>query len=242
MILLPAMPPEQTASWIGVLELYDRLNQGWTLIGGQLVHLHCAERDQFPVRPTNDVDTVIDVRANPRILHTFTKTLTNLGFRSAGTSADGREHRWMRAQASIDVLLPEGIGERASQREGVTGSPTLPTEGGTQALRRSDTVAVTVDGREGFVRRPNLVGALVVKAAAHGNAGDLDPRRHRRDFLVLAGLVRASDFADDELNKTDRSRLRSIVTAIEHDRELLLETADAPDAIARLKIAARLDG
>jgi len=28
MIVLPAMPPEQTASWIGVLELYDRLNEG----------------------------------------------------------------------------------------------------------------------------------------------------------------------------------------------------------------------
>jgi hypothetical protein len=200
-IVLPAMPPEQTASWIGILELYDRLNEGWTLIGGQLVHVHCAERGRFPVRPTNDVDTVIDVRADPEILRNFTGTLTNLGFRSAGISAEGRQHRWGRDQASIDVLLPDGIGERASQRQGVTGSPTLPTEGGTQALRPSDTVAVTVDGREGFVRRPNLVGALVVKAAAHGsNPGDPDPRRHRRDFLVLAGLVRASDFTDE----TDR--------------------------------------
>jgi len=34
MIVLPAMPPEQTASWIGVLDLYDRLDEGWTLIGG----------------------------------------------------------------------------------------------------------------------------------------------------------------------------------------------------------------
>lgn len=242
MIVLPAMPPEQTASWMGVLELYDRLNDGWTLIGGQLVHLHCAERGQFPVRPTNDLDTVIDVRAHPRILHTFTMALTDLGFRSAGTSAEGREHRWVRAQASIDVLLPEGIGERASERKGVTGSPTLPTEGGTQALRRSETVAVIVEGRAGFVRRPNLVGALVVKAAAHGHAGDLDPRRHRRDFLVLAGLVRASDFTDDELNKTDRSRLHSMVRAIEADRELLLESAEGYHAIDRLRIAARLVG
>jgi hypothetical protein len=42
MIVPPAMPPEQTASWLGVLDLYDRLPEGWTLIGGQLVHLHCA--------------------------------------------------------------------------------------------------------------------------------------------------------------------------------------------------------
>jgi len=191
------------------------------------------------VRPTNDVDTVIDVRSDPNILHTSTGTLTSLGFRSAGISAEGRQHRW---RPGVDrCAATRGDRERASERQAVTGSPTLPTEGGTQALRRSDTVAVTVDGREGFVRRFNLVGALVVKAAAHCNPGDLDPRRHRRDFLVLAGLVRASDFTDDDLNKTDRRRLRSTVTAIEADRELLLETADAPDAIARLKTAARLD-
>jgi hypothetical protein len=52
MIVLPAMPPEQTASWLGLLDLHERLAEGWTLIGGQLVHLHCAERGQFPVRPT----------------------------------------------------------------------------------------------------------------------------------------------------------------------------------------------
>ena len=72
MIVMPAMPPEQTASWLGVLDPYDHLGKGWTLIGGQLVHLYCAERGQFPVRPTNDVDTVIDVRADPNMLRTFT--------------------------------------------------------------------------------------------------------------------------------------------------------------------------
>jgi hypothetical protein len=41
------------------------------------------------VRPTNDADTVIDVRADPTMLATFTETLTDLGFRSAGISAEG---------------------------------------------------------------------------------------------------------------------------------------------------------
>lgn len=241
MIVLPAMPSEQTASWLGLLDLYDRVSDGWTLIGGQLVHLHCAERGQFSVRPTSDADTVIDVRADPRIVHTFTSTLTDLGFESAGISAAGRQHRWVRDKASIDVLVPDGIGERASERPGVTGSPTLPTAGGTQALQRSETVAVTVDGREGFVRRPSLVGALVVKAAAHTNPGDQDLRRHRRDFVALAGLISASDFAGVSLTKTDRRRLRSIVTAIECDRELLVEAAGAPNAIARLRLAAGLE-
>lgn len=86
MIVLPGMPPEQAASWLGLLDLYEHVSDGWTLIGGQLVHLHCAERGQFPVRPTSDADTVIDVRADPRIVHTFTKTLTKLLAMIAGGS------------------------------------------------------------------------------------------------------------------------------------------------------------
>ena len=198
MIVLSEMPEEQTASWLGILDLYEVLPEGWTLIGGQLVHLHCAERGLFPARPTNDADTV------------------------------------------VDVLLPEGVGERARGRTGATGSPTLPTQGGTQALQRSKVVAVTVAGRHGSVRRPNLVGALIVKAAAHTKIGDQDPRRHRRDFLVLAGLIKAADFANEELSKKDRQRLLGILAAIERDRALLLEVPGSATAIARLKLAADL--
>jgi hypothetical protein len=241
MIVLPAMPPEQTASWFALLDLFERLDRGWTLIGGQLVHLHCAERGRFPDRATNDADTVIDVRADPTMLRTFTKTLTDLGFRSAGVSAEGLQHRWLRDQACLDVLLPEGIGERAKARPGVTGSPTLPTQGGTQALARSEVVAVTVDGRAGHVLRPNLVGALVAKAAAHTNTGDRDPRRHRRDFLVLAGLITAGDFRDEPPTSKDRRRLRRMMTAIEKDGELTLEIVGAKDALARLRMAADLE-
>jgi hypothetical protein len=240
MIVLPEMPAEQTASWLGLLDLYDQLPHGWTLIGGQLVHLHCVERGQSRVRPTNDADTVIDVRADQTILRTVTKTLVGLGFTSTGVSAEGRQHRWVRGLASIDVLLPDGVGERASERPGVTGSPTLSTAGGTQALQRTDTVAVAVDGREGFVRRPNLVGALVVKAAAHTNVGDLDVRRHRRDFVALAELVTAGDFAGESLTPKDRQRLSAIVTAIGSDRALLLEIPGGSDAIMRLRVAASI--
>ena len=241
MIVLPVMPDEQTASWLALLDLYARLDHGWTLIGGQLVHLHCAERGRYPDRATNDADTVIDVRADPTMLHTFTRALTDLGFRSAGVSADGLQHRWLRDAASLDVLLPEGIGERARARPGVTGSPTLPTQGGTQALARTEVVAVTVDGRQGHVLRPNLVGALVGKAAALGNTGDRDPRRHRRDFVILAGLVTAADFRNETLTAKDRLRLRRMLTAVDKDLELTLELSGAADALTRLRMAANLE-
>ncbi len=83
------------------------------MIGGQLVHLHRAERGQFPARPTNDADTV-DVRVDPKLLRIFTSTLVELGFTSSGVSAEGLDHRRIRGAATVDVLPPEGIGERAA--------------------------------------------------------------------------------------------------------------------------------
>jgi len=60
------------------MDLYERVNAGWTLIGGQLVHLHCAERGATPTRPTNDIDTVVDIRASQMMLATFTGVLKDM--------------------------------------------------------------------------------------------------------------------------------------------------------------------
>ena len=61
---LAAMSEAQKQSWHALMDLYERLDSDWTLIGGQLVHLHCAERGVPPIRPTNDIDTVVDIRAS----------------------------------------------------------------------------------------------------------------------------------------------------------------------------------
>jgi hypothetical protein len=240
MIVLPAMSEAQAASWHALMDVHDRLSTGWTLIGGQLVHLHCAERDSSPPRPTDDADTVIDVRASVDMLQGFTQALLDLGFTSAGISGDGYQHRWIKDQAMLDVLLPEGIGRTAASRTGATGSPTLSTPGGTQALLRSESVAVTVEGRQGFVRRPSLVGALVVKAAAHTTpVGELAKRRHRLDFATLASLVAARDFRDEDLTRKDRSRLREMIALTRADRDAI-SMPGALESLTRLERAASL--
>ncbi len=93
---------------------------------------------------------------------------------------------------------------------------------------------MTVAGREGSVRRPTLVGALVGKAAGLSNAGDRGLGRHRRDFVVRTGLLTARDFRNQELTKKDRQRLRAMVTAIGKDRALLIEIPDAQISRDRL--------
>ncbi len=60
MILMPSMDRAQQAAWHSLLDLYDLQSDGWTLIGGQLVHLLCAERGYSPQRPTSDADAVVN--------------------------------------------------------------------------------------------------------------------------------------------------------------------------------------
>ena len=150
---MPAMGEAQTQAWLALMDLYERINSGWTLIGGQLVHLHCAERGASPTRPTNDIDTVVDIRASQMMLATFTGVLKDMGF-TPETSAEGIQHRWRRDKAQIDVLIPEGVGERAAALTGAGGAPTIRAPGTTQALKRSEPVMVLVEGRTGTVLRP----------------------------------------------------------------------------------------
>lgn len=179
---------------------------------------------------------MLDVRASPRFHETFTAVLKELGF-APEISAEGVQHRWRRDLAQIDVLLPEGIGERAAGRPGAGGARTIESPGTTQALERSAAVEVLVEGRTGSVLRPDLLGALVAKAAARTEIGT-DPAadRHCVDFVVLAGLAAAVDFRASAMTKKDRSRLRNMLTYCRRSDEAMVveHAAEALDRIERV--------
>ena len=234
---MPAMGDAQHSAWTALLDLYDRRPTGWTLVGGQMVHLHCAERGASPTRPTDDVDAVLDVRAEPHALKDVTTTLTNLGFTSAGTSWNGHQHRWIRDDdAVIDVLIPRHLGIRAASRTGAAGGTTLETPGAQQALDRTEDVAVDVAGRVGTVRRPNLLGALVAKAAAHTVTVDVDRERHITDFAVLTTLIVPSD-AVHAATKRDRRYLDQMVAVMTANERAWAGVAGAGDGLERLRLA-----
>ena len=233
---MPAMTEAQTAGWLALLDLHDRPPTGWTLVGGQMVHLLCVERGAYAARPTEDADAVLDVRAHPRILHTFTAALSDLGFKADGRSWEGHEHRWVRGSAQIDVLIPRGIGARAAARRGVSGGTTVQTPGAQQALDRSQDVAVVVDGHGGVVPRPNLLGALVAKAAAYTVVNDPKRARHLTDFAVLTTLIAPSDRVEDA-EKRDRAYLTSMLGALVTDKRTLLAVDGAPGGLDTLRLA-----
>ncbi|WP_244931100.1 hypothetical protein [Nocardioides sp. W7] len=238
-ILMPVMAPDQELTWHALMDLYERVPADWALIGGQLVHLHCAERGASPHRPTLDIDTVVDIRASQTILQSFTGALAHLGF-TPDTSGDGVQHRWRRHHSQIDVLIPEGVGERAAARPGAGGAPTISAPGTTQALARSEPVRVQVGDRVGTLLRPNLVGALVAKAAARTEViSDSARARHCSDFVVLAGLISARDFRDTEPTRKDKQRLSKMLAHCRDD-PAAMAVDESGSALDRLERAAKL--
>lgn len=235
MTTLPAMTAAQEASWHALFDLAERFPTGWTLIGGQLVQLHCAEREVRPTRPTADADAALDVRKEPQIFTIFTEHLEAIGFNADRETIGGRQHRWVRGDAIIDVLIPTGLGRRSDIRSS-SGKPGLETGGAQHALNRTERAEITVGNRTGLIPRPTLLGALIIKGAAWGNTLDALRERHLSDFATLASLLTARDLRNADLSKSERAYLRKAVTdGRGYDR--LGEIAGAADGLKRLALA-----
>lgn len=234
--VMPLMTRPQETAWHALMDLQVVHPTGWTLVGGQMVHLHCAERGAAPTRPTDDVDAVLDVRAEPHVLHGFTSTLTRLGFHPSGETWTGHQHRWERGDAVIDLLIPQHLGRRAASRKGATGGTTLETPGAQQALDRTQQVDVTVASRTGTVLRPNLLGALVGKSAAHTVSLDRARDRHVTDFVVLATLIRPAD-AVDRATKRDRHYLDRMLSVTAMDPRPWVAIEGGREGLDRLRLA-----
>jgi hypothetical protein len=162
---LPLLDALETELWDALLDIADRIPDGWTLIGGQMVLLHGLERDRLPPRVSEDLDLVVDVRVRPPVLSELVAALCDLGFTDAGVSADGVAHRFVRGEVGVDVLAPDGVGERVDLKT-IGGGVTVEVGGGTFALQRSEAMAVRSGERTGHVPRPDLVGAILIKAVA----------------------------------------------------------------------------
>ncbi len=230
-VVLPTMTDAQAQAWQTLLKLTPDFGTAWCLVGGQMVHLFCAERGVTPNRPTEDADTVLDVRTRPDILAGFTRALIGMGWHSAGESLEGHQHRWLKDGAQIDVLIPAHVGERAAKRRGATGGTTVQTPGGLQALERTELVAVDVRGEVGEIPRPNLAGALVIKAAAYTNPQDSFPDRHLSDSAVLSALIQRSDALGAAFGPRDLRYLRATVAALTNRADLVAQIDGADRGI-----------
>ena len=235
-VALPFLLPAQSAAWNGLLDIADRFPDGWVLIGGQMVNLHCWEHDAKSHRPTDDVDAVLDIRATPTMLKKVTQFMVKIGFTSAGQSPEGHEHRWIRGDAQIDLLVASGLGERANSRTGVTGGTTISTPGGQGALDRAQRVEIIYQGRTTSINRPSLMGAIVMKSAAYSNKVDSYRDRHLIDVAVLASLVGAVDAVGFTISNEERKKLQAALKDLKNSIGLLNSVDGATEGVLRVEM------
>lgn len=230
---LGELPSAQQASWLALLEIAETVPNGWCLVGGQMVFLHATERGVPPSRATDDVDAVLDVRADPEALSHFTRALLNAGFEPQ-TNMSGHHSWWTRGEARIDIMIPSSLG-RAAKKKGASGGTALATPGAQQALERAEQVAVTVGAHTSLVWRPNLLGALVAKAAASGVAQDRGTERHLTDFAVLATMVRPDDEIATHIGSKDTTYLTNALGKLAVRQDLVAQVGGARESLDLLK-------
>jgi hypothetical protein len=187
--------------WVSVGELVERLPGHWVLIGGLMVQLHAIEHGSTDVRPTGDIDVLGQARPQGS-LRSIDAALRVSGFELVGPDLDGYGYRYERGGLIVDVLAPDGINPPPDLGAGVKA---VGVPGGSQALSRSEAVTVTVAGRSFELRRPTLLGAVLMKARSlmvHS-----DPETQREDLLQLLGLIEDPREMAADLRRTERKWL-----------------------------------
>lgn len=235
MIDLGLMPPAAHAMWTSLIDLVRRQPSGWTLVGAQMVALHALEKGQSPLRASEDADVLVDVRAVQDGTERLSCTLEEAGFDLDGASPTGLGHRFTNGIVRVDVLAPDGLGPRAKLTT-IPPAHTLPVPGGSQALRRSEPVDVRLGGAKASLPRPNLLGAILIKARAI----DVDDAKEsqRQDLAFLLGLVEDPRVLAEDLRKRERGWLKARTDLLDRSARAWRAASNAEDAYRALRILA----
>jgi hypothetical protein len=112
------------------------------------------------------------------------------------------------------VLAPDHSPPRWSLRT-AAGGTTIRVEGGHQALERATRLTVVKGGRSAIVPVPDLLGVLVLKAAAW-TTDSRDRGRHSGDAAFLASLMTDPLTERTRFAGSDRKRLQRLDSVL-HD-------------------------
>jgi|GEM_PF-76569 len=174
--------------WNLVFEISQNLKpDSWMLIGGLMVQAH-AMLGNAEIRATTDVDLLIDVFADTTHIDSVISGLQGMGF---DIKIPGLRfapfHRMMRDDQVVDVLVADHLpsGKQKAARIGYL--KLMETVGGAQALERRMHVSIEMESTFASFAMPDLLGALIIKAAACSD--NRNPQRHFDDAALLASLM-----------------------------------------------------
>lgn len=225
--------PATLTLWAAVGDLVQQLPQRWVLIGGLMVQLHALEHGVLDVRLTGDIDVLGQARPQGT-LRSIDTALRSNGFEMVGPDPDGYGHRYDRDGLIVDVLAPDGISPSPDLGAGVKA---IGVPGGSQALTRSEIVTVTVQGRSFQVRRPTLLGGVLIKARSlmvHS-----DPESQREDLLRLLALIADPRRIAEDLRPSERKWLRDAEARLRLSELSLLDSEAMRNAVLAYRLLTR---
>ena len=241
-IVIDAPTEEAKRLWEKTIELADELGEGarWTLIGGLMVQLHAFEH-QSDARLTTDIDVLGDARRRPSMTQSIAELLQRWGgkMRPPPTSNENLGYQFDVDGEIIEVLGSDGV---KSNPRTIGKYTTFQVPGGTQALSRSEVVGVSIGGQPAVsVRRPDLLGAILIKARV------VAKKRRKKFASDRQDLVRLLSFVDDpralavdgELKNTEKRWLRNVEKKIDF-ADPALSALFPPETLERAMLAFRL--
>jgi hypothetical protein len=212
-------PPTAEARrlWKSVLELAHDFgaDDRWTLVGGLMVQLHAFERSRSS-RLTDDIDFLGDSRRRPSMTVRIAEVLKERGGKMAMPPL-GNENLGYRFEVDgsiIEILGSEGVRKDPKTLGKYT---TFQVPGGTQALARTEVVRVSLAGREPIeVRRPSLLGAILIKARIVARKRDKF-ESDRQDLIRLLEFVEDPRALAEELKGNEKNWLREVGVLLAFD-------------------------
>ncbi len=176
-----------------LVDLDRTVPEPWTLIGGLMVQITCLQHGVTAIRATVDADIVVGVFTHRHALTVFTSQLRDRDFADVTPSPLGGEdplaYRWRRGDVLVDVTVPPKVNDQTRPPRASGGRSAVELPATQQALRRTQRMPVRLaTGDEGHLRRPDLLGAVVIKSEA-AVMDRREPERHREDLVVLADIM-----------------------------------------------------
>jgi hypothetical protein len=225
-IRVDPVAPEAHRLWSMVLELAEALGteRQWSLIGGLMVQLHGHEQGD-DLRPTIDIDLLGDARKPPAMTEQIAALLDERGAEIAmPPRSDPRlGYRFELDGEIVEVLGPDGLKNDPKTLAGLT---TFQVSGGTQALRRTEVVLVSLSSAAPVaVRRPSLLGAILIKSRV------VTKRRKEKFGSDREDLIRLLSYVEDPRRLAEEEQIATNEKRWLRDVEELLNFGDTGTAV-----------
>jgi hypothetical protein len=203
------------APWPQAFELSAALDPDlWTLVGGLMVQAHSYAHRLGAIRPTQDVDVLVQVLV-PGSIADVESAIQELGYhlQPPHDRKDGFAYRFLRDDGSqVDVIGPDHPPQHVAMQ--LRQFRMMEADGGAQAhLRSMRYEVVAANGQVVEFPIPDELGALIMKSAA-AQASPATNARHLRDAAVLAAMIDDPLAARSTLRGSDGKRLRYIATEL----------------------------